>query len=237
MKERRNRTIFLSDCQSFYTSIEKADDPKYQHKPLVVAGDPALRSGIILAACPLAKKYGISTAERLGEAVKKCPDLIIVRPRMQHYIDVSLKITEIYNEYTDLVEVFSIDEQFLDMSGSLSLFGDPVSIASEIQQKVLAQTGVWIRIGISSNKMLAKTATDIWAKKMTVAFSCCLHPILQRCCGLSQYVLCSALVRVWNGIWRSLDYTPLEISHVPPYPGYRTDSGLISASSPIFRQR
>ncbi|MDP9674739.1 DNA polymerase-4 [Paenibacillus jamilae] len=64
---------------------------------------------------------------------------------MQHYIDVSLKITEIYNEYTDLVEVFSIDEQFLDMSGSLSLFGDPLSIASEIQRKVLAQTGVWIR--------------------------------------------------------------------------------------------
>ncbi|MCV9948136.1 DNA polymerase IV [Paenibacillus sp. BT-177] len=165
LKERRSRTIFLADCQSFYTSVEKADNPTYQHKPLVVAGDPALRSGIILAACPLAKKLGISTAERLGEAVKKCPDLIIVRPRMQHYIDVSLKITEIYNEYTDLVEVFSIDEQFLDMSGSLSLFGDPMSIASEIQQKVLAQTGVWIRIGIGPNKMLAKTATDIWAKK------------------------------------------------------------------------
>lgn len=64
---------------------------------------------------------------------------------MQHYIDVSLKITEIYNEYTDLVEVFSIDEQFLDMSGSLSLFGDPLSIASEIQRKVLGQRGVWIR--------------------------------------------------------------------------------------------
>ncbi|WP_068499241.1 DNA polymerase IV [Paenibacillus kribbensis] len=165
MKKRNKRTIFLADCQSFYTSIEKADDPKYQNKPLVVAGDPSLRSGIILAACPLAKKYGISTAERLGEAMKKCPDLIIVRPRMQHYIDVSLKITEIYNEYTDLVEVFSIDEQFLDMSGSLSLFGDPISIANEIQQKVLAQTGVWVRIGISSNKMLAKACLDIWAKK------------------------------------------------------------------------
>lgn len=90
-----------------------------------------------------------------------------------------------------------------------------MSIASEIQQKVLAQTGVWIRIGISSNKMLAKTATDIWAKKMTVAFSCCLHPILQRCCGLSQYVLCSASVRAWNGIWRSLDYTIGDIARTP----------------------
>lgn len=68
--------------------------------------------------------------------MKKCPDLIIVRPRMQHYIDVSLKITEIYNEYTDLVEVFSIDEQFLDMSGSLSLFGDPVNIEKSFRLKI-----------------------------------------------------------------------------------------------------
>lgn len=70
VKERGSRTIFLADCQSFYTSVEKTDNPAYQHKSLVVAGDPALRSGVILATCPLAKKHGISTAERLGEAVK-----------------------------------------------------------------------------------------------------------------------------------------------------------------------
>ncbi len=71
MNKRGKKTIFLADCQSFYTSIGKADNPEYHHKPLVVAGDPSLRSGIILAACPLAKKYAISTAERLGEAIKK----------------------------------------------------------------------------------------------------------------------------------------------------------------------
>jgi nucleotidyltransferase/DNA polymerase involved in DNA repair len=160
------RVIFLADCQSFYASVEKADHPGCKNKPVVVAGDPELRSGIILAACPIAKRFGVTTAERLGEALIKCPELVVMRPRMQHYIDVSLQITQIYKEYTDLVEIFSIDEQFLDVTGSLSLFGgDSISIAKSIQQKVLGQTGVWVRVGISSNKMLAKIATDIWAKK------------------------------------------------------------------------
>ncbi|TVY08760.1 DNA polymerase IV [Paenibacillus cremeus] len=159
------RTIFLADCQSFYASVEKADHPGLQGKPVAVAGDPARRSGIILAACPIAKKAGVTTAERLGEALAKCPELVVMRPRMQHYIDVSLMITDIYKEYTDLVEIFSIDEQFLDVTGSLHMFGDPLTIARSIQQKVMQQTGVWVRVGISSNKILAKIATDIWAKK------------------------------------------------------------------------
>lgn len=166
MAKTNERTIFLADCQSFYASVEKAEHPEYKNKPLAVAGDPARRSGIILAACPIAKKHGVTTAERLGQALKKCPELVIVRPRMKHYIDVSLTITDIYREYTDLVEVFSVDEQFLDVSRSQHIFGgNPTAIAREIQQKVLLNTRVWVRIGISSNKMLAKIATDIWAKK------------------------------------------------------------------------
>jgi DNA polymerase-4 len=163
--QQNERIIFLADCQSFYASVEKADHPGCLNKPVAVAGDPARRSGIILAACPIAKSFGVTTAERLGEALKKCPELIIMRPRMQHYIDISLMITQIYKEYTDLVEIFSIDEQFLDVSGSLRIWGDPITIAQSIQQKVLKQTGVWVRVGISSNKILAKIATDIWAKK------------------------------------------------------------------------
>ncbi|GIP32983.1 DNA polymerase IV [Paenibacillus sp. J2TS4] len=160
-----HRVVMLADCQSFYASVEKADHPQFADKPVVVAGDPARRSGIILAACPIAKRYGVTTAERLGEAIGKCPDLVVIRPRMQHYIDISLRITKIYEEFTDLVEVFSIDEQFLDVTGTLHLFGDPETIAEAIQLKVLEQTGVWVRVGISSNKILAKIATDIWAKK------------------------------------------------------------------------
>ncbi|AKG34452.1 DNA polymerase IV [Paenibacillus durus] len=165
MSEKHERIIFLADCQSFYASVEKADHPECKDKPVAVAGDPARRSGIILAACPIAKGYGVTTAERLGEALHKCPDLVVIRPRMQHYIDISLMITKIYEEFTDLVEIFSIDEQFLDITASLPIFGDPLTIAKSIQQKVLSQTGVRVRIGISSNKVLAKIATDIWAKK------------------------------------------------------------------------
>ncbi|NWL87475.1 DNA polymerase IV [Paenibacillus sp. 79R4] len=155
----------LADCQSFYASVEKAAHPEYRDKPLIVAGDPTRRSGIVLAACPIAKQYGITTAETLGEALGKCPDVVVIRPHMQTYIDVSLMITEIFESFTDLVEPFSIDEQFLDVTGSLSYFGSPEEIARRIQVKVMMYTGVWIRVGISSTKILAKMATDIWAKK------------------------------------------------------------------------
>ncbi|GGG12800.1 DNA polymerase IV [Paenibacillus abyssi] len=159
------RVIMLADCQSFYASVEKAAHPEYESRPVVVAGDPARRSGIILAACPLAKSYGVTTAERLGEALSKCPDLVVIRPRMQTYIDVSLMITEIFESFTDLVEPFSIDEQFLDVTGSIAYFGEPEEIARQIQNRIQLYTGVWARVGISSTKMLAKMATDIWAKK------------------------------------------------------------------------
>jgi DNA polymerase-4 len=159
------RVIMLADCQSFYASVEKAAHPEYRGRPLVVAGDPARRSGIVLAACPLAKRHGVTTAETLGEAVAKCPDLVVVRPRMQTYIDVSLLITEIFESFTDKVEPYSIDEQFLDVTGSIGYFGSAEEIARQIQAKILLFTGVWARVGISSTKVLAKMATDIWAKR------------------------------------------------------------------------
>jgi nucleotidyltransferase/DNA polymerase involved in DNA repair len=161
----KERVIMLADCQSFYTSVEKAAHPEYTDKPVVVAGSPELRSGIILAACPIAKKYGITTAERLGESLSKCPDLVVIKPRMQMYIDVSIRITEIYESFTELVEPFSIDEQFLDVTKSAGMFGSPVEIAKQIQAEVKLATGVCSRIGISSTKMLAKMACDNFAKK------------------------------------------------------------------------
>jgi nucleotidyltransferase/DNA polymerase involved in DNA repair len=166
MSKKGERTIFLSDCQSFYASVEKATHPGLDDLPVVVAGDPARRSGIILAACPIAKSFGITTAQRLGEALQLCPNAIVMRPHMQRYIDVSLAITDIYEKYTDLVEVFSIDEQFLDVTGSLNHFGcTPDELAVMIQQKVAASMNVRIRVGIGPTKILAKQATDNFAKK------------------------------------------------------------------------
>lgn len=158
------RTVLMADGQSFYASIEKAAHPEYEDKPVAV-GDPERRSGIILAACPLAKSRGVTTAERVGEALAKCPDLVVIRPRMQTYISVSLLITEIFESITDQVEPYSIDEQFLDVTGSLALFGSAEEIAHLIQTRVKLATGVWSRVGIGPNKILAKMATDNFAKK------------------------------------------------------------------------
>ncbi|WP_459954015.1 DNA polymerase IV [Paenibacillus pini] len=157
----------LIDMQSFYASVEKTNHPEYKNKPLVVAGDPERRSGIILAACPIAKSYGVTTAEAIWQALKKCPDLVIVRPHMQQYIEVSMQITKILESFSDLVESYSIDELFIDCSGSLHLFGNSIiEMARQIQQRILIETGVYARAGIGENKVIAKICCDMIAKKI-----------------------------------------------------------------------
>ncbi|GAA4716131.1 DNA polymerase IV [Brevibacillus fulvus] len=159
------RVIFLVDMQSFYASVEKAANPSIRDQPVVVAGDPQRRSGVVLAACPIAKSFGVTTAEALWQAEQKCRHLVVVRPRMERYIQVSLQITRIFEAFTDLVEPYSIDEQFLDVTGSLRLFGDPCQLAQTIRERVLQETGVVCRVGIGENKALAKMACDNFAKK------------------------------------------------------------------------
>lgn len=160
----QERTIFLIDCQSFYASVEKAGRPELRNKPVAIA-DPERSSGIILTACPIAKGRGVTTAERLSTARAKCPDLVAIRPRMGTYIKMSLLITKIFESYTDMVEPFSIDEQFLDVTGSVKHFGSEEAMARHIQERILLSTGVWTRVGIGPTKILAKTATDNFAKK------------------------------------------------------------------------
>lgn len=163
--ESQSRIVFLADCQSFYASVEKAERPHLHNKPVVVAGDPERRSGIILAACPIAKSFGVTTAESIRESLAKCPHLEIIKPRMQLYIDVSLQITRIYERFSDLVEPYSIDEQFIDITASRSLYGEPEEIAKAIQRQVWNETKIRTRIGIGENKVIAKTACDNFAKK------------------------------------------------------------------------
>ncbi|RUT48585.1 DNA polymerase IV [Paenibacillus anaericanus] len=163
---KKQRTIMLIDMQSFYASVEKAGHPEYKDRPLVVAGDPARRSGIILAACPLAKAYGVTTAEALWQSLKKCPDLVIVRPHMRKYIQVSMQIKRIIESFTDLVEPYSIDELFADVTGSLHFYNnDPFELARHIQNRISVETGVFARAGIGENKVIAKLCCDMIAKK------------------------------------------------------------------------
>ncbi|WP_232696959.1 DNA polymerase IV [Brevibacillus daliensis] len=162
----KKRVIFLIDMQSFYASVEKAANPDLRDKPIVVAGDPKIRSGVVLAACPLAKAYGVATPEPLWQAEQKCRHLVVVRPRMERYLEVAVQISMIFESYTDLVEPFSIDEQFLDITGSLRLFGnDPEAIAATIRKRVFLETGVVCRVGIGENKVLAKLACDMAKKR------------------------------------------------------------------------
>lgn len=159
------RTVMLVDGQSFYASVEKAIRPERAHEPLIVAGDPERRTGIVLAACPIAKKDGVTTGEALAEALRKCPRALVIRPRMREYIRVSMRITHILESFSDLVEPYSIDEQFVDVTGSLGLLGEPREIAVRMQERIRQETGVYARIGISENKVLAKMACDLFAKK------------------------------------------------------------------------
>ncbi|HEU5141473.1 MAG TPA: DNA polymerase IV [Bacillales bacterium] len=157
--------IFLVDMQSFYASVEKADHPEFRDKPVIVSGDPERRSGVVLAACPLAKKFGVQNAWRLWEAQQRCPQAIIVKPRMQRYLEVSLQITDILERFTDMVEPYSVDEQFMDVTGSQNLFGAPWEIAGKVQAEIMKDTRVKARVGIGENKVLAKIACDNFSKK------------------------------------------------------------------------
>ena len=160
-----NRTIFLVDMQAFYASVEKVSQPELQNKPVIVAGDPKQRSGIVLAACPLAKTFGVKTAEPLWKAKAKCPELKVVQPHMSLYINISYQITKILEQYSDLVEVYSVDEQFVDVTQTIHLFGTKERMAKQIHDEILDSIGMESRIGIGSNKVLAKMACDNFAKK------------------------------------------------------------------------
>ncbi|WP_425425371.1 DNA polymerase IV [Vulcanibacillus modesticaldus] len=162
------KIIFLVDIQSFYASVEIASNPDLRGKPVVVCGDPKKRHGITLAASPEAKKSGVKTGMPIWQVKALCPKVNFVRPHMKKYIEASIQITEILNQFTDQVEVFSIDEQFLDLTKSQSLFGTPETMAKMIQQRIWDEVGVFARIGIGENKIHAKMACDNFAKKNKV---------------------------------------------------------------------
>ena len=154
------RTILHCDCNGFYASVECVLDPKLKNVPMAVAGDPEKRHGIILAKNELAKGYGVTTAETIASARRKCPFLVTVAPHHGIYKDFSERINEIYRRYTDLVEPFSIDESWLDVTGSRRLFGDGKTIADKLRQLVREETGVTISVGVSWNKIFAKMGSD-----------------------------------------------------------------------------
>lgn len=155
-----DRVILHSDCNSFFASVEMALNPKLRNVPMAVCGDPSKRHGIILAKNELAKKYNIETAETIWKAQNKCKSLVLVKPHYDKYYDYSKRVNDIYKKYTDLVEPFGIDESWLDVTNSQSLFGDGLQIANKIREEVKKEVGITVSIGVSFNKVFAKLGSD-----------------------------------------------------------------------------
>lgn len=156
-----DRVIFHCDLNSFYASVELLDHPELKDRPAAVCGDPESRHGIILAKNELAKKYKVQTAETIWQARRKCPDLVLLPAHHWKYREYSKRVNAIYERYTDLVEPFSIDESWLDVTGTLHLFGgDGKALADQIRQTVRQELGLTVSVGVSFNKVFAKMGSD-----------------------------------------------------------------------------
>lgn len=155
------RTILHSDINSCYASIEQRLNPRLKNKAMAVAGDPQNRHGVILAKSIEAKKMGVMTGEAIWQAKIKCPDLILVSPHYEKYLEFSRKARKIYYSYTNRVEPFGLDECFLDVTESLNLFGSGEDIANEIRERMKKELGISVSVGVSFNKIFAKLGSDL----------------------------------------------------------------------------
>jgi len=156
-----DRVIFHCDLNSFYASVELLSHPELRHKPVAVCGDPASRHGIILAKNEPAKAFRVKTAETIWQAKQKCPDLVLLPAHHSLYRAYSKKINALYREYTDLAEPFGIDESWLDVTGTLHLFGgDAKALADHLRDEIRSRFGLTISVGVSFNKVFAKLGSD-----------------------------------------------------------------------------
>lgn len=145
---------------AFYASVEQRDNPELRGKPVVVGGSPAGR-GVVAAASYEARKFGVKSAMPAARAIRLCPDLIFIRPRFDHYREISLFIRSIFYEYTELVESLSLDEAYLDVTHNNKNITSATLIAREIRKRIREKTGLAASAGVAPNKFLAKIASDL----------------------------------------------------------------------------
>ncbi len=152
--------ILHIDMDAFYASIEIRDNPALAKLPIIVGGSPTGR-GVVSTANYIARQYGVHSAMPASKAIRLCPHATFIRPRMDHYASVARQIRAIFHTYTDQVEPLSLDEAFLDVTGSQRLFGDAVSIARQIKDRIRNELGLTASAGVAPNKFLAKVASDL----------------------------------------------------------------------------
>jgi DNA polymerase-4 len=157
------RTILHVDMDAFYASVEQRDHPELRGKPLIVGSDPKGGKGRgIVATCSYeARKFGVHSAQAISQAWRMCPQGIYVQPDTDKYARASDRVMGVLLDFSDLVEQVSIDEAFLDVTGSLRLFGDGVSIARKIKDRIRSEQGLTASVGVAANKYVAKVASDL----------------------------------------------------------------------------
>ncbi len=154
------RTIIHADLDAFYASVEQLDDPSLRGKPVIVGGRPGDR-GVVSAASYEARAFGVFSAMPLRTAARRCPDGVFVPGRPDRYRELSDDVMAIFAEYTPLVEPISLDEAFLDVTASTAVFGDGETIARQIKRRVLDEVGLVVSVGVATNKLCAKVASDL----------------------------------------------------------------------------
>ena len=155
-----NRAILHVDMDAFYASVEQRDNPELRGKPVII-GAAGNERGVVSAASYEARKYGVHSAMPSRTAYKLCPHGIFVYPNMRKYGEVSREIMTILEGFTPLLEQVSVDEAFLDVTGSLWKFGDAATIAARIKEEIKSKTGLTASVGVAPNKFLAKLASDL----------------------------------------------------------------------------
>ena len=152
-------SIAHMDCDAFYASIEKRDNPDLADKPVIVGGG---KRGVVSTACYLARIRGVRSAMPMFQALKLCPEAVVVKPRMQAYVDVSKQVRAMMDELTPVVEPLSLDEAFLDLTGTEKLHGAPPAVMlARLVKRMKDELGITGSIGLSHNKFLAKVASDL----------------------------------------------------------------------------
>ena len=153
------RKIIHVDMDCFYAAVEMRDNPALTHVPLAIGGSSKQR-GVISTCNYPARKYGVRSAMATAYAMRLCPDLVLVKGRMDVYTRESHKIREIFNDYTDLIEPLSLDEAYLDVSGSNQFGGSATLIAEDIRRRIKQELGLTASAGVASCKFVAKVASD-----------------------------------------------------------------------------
>lgn len=166
-----SRTILHCDLNNFYASVECALDPSLEGKFVAVCGNQEHRHGIVLAKNQLAKTAGVATGDTIIEAQKKCPNLIVVPPHYEEYVNYAKKVHKIYKQYTDKIESFGLDECWLDITDSQNLFGNGKTVADKLREEVRQNTELTISVGVSFCKVFAKLGSDLKKPNATSVIS------------------------------------------------------------------